>query len=138
MQRYLKHNTRINRRIFIMAFNPIIWKDGDTITADKLNGMVFNFSDTDIETGAALTQPEGTLVLDVKGDLYQSQAGKAVLLGSFVGPKGDAGDPGKAGSDAKQIKAGTLNEDKSGVLTGATLTFTDDTTLELTINKATA
>lgn len=121
-----------------MAFNPITWKDGDTITADKLNGMVFNFSDTDIQSGAALTQPEGTLVLDVKGDLYQSQAGKAVLLGSFVGPKGDAGDPGKDGSDAKQIKAGTLNEDKNGVLTGATVTFTDNTTLDFTINKATA
>lgn len=121
-----------------MAFNPITWKDGDTITADKLNGMVFNFSDVDIQTDVALTQPEGTLVLDVKGDLYQSQGGKAVLLGSFAGPKGDQGVAGKNGSDAKQVKSGTLNEDKDGVLTGATLTFTDDTTLDLTINKATA
>ncbi|HJE97931.1 MAG TPA: collagen-like protein [Ligilactobacillus acidipiscis] len=60
-----------------------------------------------------------------------------------VGPQGEAGAPGKdgatgpAGSDAKQIKSGVINEDKSGIVTGITVTFTDNTTVDFSVNKAT-
>lgn len=72
------------------------------------------------------------------GDTITAASLNALEEGVANEQKGDKGDPGTAGSDAKQIKSGTLNEDKDGTLTGATVTFSDDTTVEFTINKATA
>lgn len=51
--------------------------------------------------------------------------------------KGEKGDPGTPGKDAKQIKSGVINEDKNGIVTGITVTFTDDTTVDFSVNKAT-
>lgn len=53
------------------------------------------------------------------------------------GKPGDKGDPGTPGKDAKQIKSGVINEDKNGIVTGITVTFTDDTTVDFSVNKAT-
>lgn len=47
------------------------------------------------------------------------------------------GPRGKKGADAKQIKAGVINEDKNGVVTGAKVTFTDNTTVDFSVSKAT-
>jgi len=47
------------------------------------------------------------------------------------------GPQGEAGSDAKQIKSGVINEDNSGIVTGITVTFTDNTTVDFSVNKAT-
>ncbi|GEP72029.1 hypothetical protein FD12_GL001395 [Lentilactobacillus rapi DSM 19907 = JCM 15042] len=125
----------------------IAWKDGDTITADKLNGSQVTFSSTDVETGATTTQPDGALTLDVNGDLYQADAGKQDLLVSLKGLKGDKGDTGvagpagavgPAGKDGLGVKSGTINEDKNGAVTGATLTMSDNSTVDLTLNKATS
>lgn len=75
----------------------------------------------------------------ITADLLNSlEAGVANEQVGPAGKDGADGATGKAGSDAKQIKSGTLNEDKDGTLTGATVTFSDDTTVEFTINKATA
>lgn len=54
-----------------------------------------------------------------------------------VGPQGETGADGKDGSDAKQIKSGVINEDKSGIVTGITVTFTDNKTVDFSVNKAT-
>ena len=54
------------------------------------------------------------------------------------GDKGDPGTAGKNGSDAKQVKTAVLDEDVNGIVTGGTLTFTDNTTVPITVNKATA
>lgn len=131
----------------------IAWKDGDTITADKLNNSQLTFSSTDVQTGATTTQPDGTLTLDINGDLYQAASGKQTLLVSLkglkgdkgdtgavgpTGPKGDTGAVGPAGKDGLSVKSGTINEDKNGAVTGATLTMSDNSTLNLTLNKATA
>lgn len=51
--------------------------------------------------------------------------------------KGEKGDPGTPGKDAKQIKSGVINEDKNDIVTGITVTFTDDTTVDFSVNKAT-
>ena len=51
--------------------------------------------------------------------------------------KGEKGDPGTPGKDAKQIKSGVINEDKNGIVTGITVTFTDNTTVDFSVNKAT-
>ncbi|MCT2881923.1 hypothetical protein [Lentilactobacillus buchneri] len=167
----------------------IAWKNGDTITADKLNGSQLTFNNTNIETGAATTQPDGALTLDVNGDLYQADGGKQDLLVSLkglkgdtgaagaqgpkgdtgaagaVGPKGDTGDVGPAGpkgdtgdvgpagpkgdtgatgavgaagKDGLSVKSGTINEDKNGAVTGATLTMSDNSNVDLMLNKATS
>lgn len=49
------------------------------------------------------------------------------------GPEGPKGDPG---SDAKQIKSVVINTDTSNVITGGTVTFTDDSSVPITVNKA--
>lgn len=72
---------------------PVVWKDKDLITAEKLNAMQ-----------------------------------------QVAGPKGANG---KNGSDAKQIKSGVINEDKNGIVTGITVTFTDNKTVDFSVNKAT-
>lgn len=54
-----------------------------------------------------------------------------------TGSAGKDGAPGKNGSDAKQIKSGVINEDKNGIVTGITVTFTDNTTVDFSVNKAT-
>lgn len=46
------------------------------------------------------------------------------------GPKGDPGD------DAKQIQTVVINTDASNIITGGTVTFTDETTVPITVNKA--
>lgn len=56
------------------------------------------------------------------------------IVNEQVGPQGE---DGKNGSDAKQIKSGVINEDKSGIVTGITVTFTDNKTVNFSVNKAT-
>ena len=130
-----------------MAYKAHTWATGDTITADLLNALEqgaasgqIEYVDTALTDNTAVTggEADGMVAIDNDGNLFVVTSGKFTLKGSLKGSKGDAGDPGKDGSDAKQIKAGTLNEDKDGVLMGATVTFTDNTTLDFTINKATA
>ena len=57
------------------------------------------------------------------------------------GPKGDPGaqgPKGEPGSDAKQITSVVINTDASNVITGGTVTFTDESTVKITVNKASA
>lgn len=49
------------------------------------------------------------------------------------GPQGPAGENG---SDAKQITSVVINTDATDKVTGGTVTFTDESTVEITINKA--
>ena len=79
-----------------------------------------------------------------KDDVITSE--KLNQMQQVQGPKGKTGAPGKdgtngkdgaKGADAKQIKAGVINEDKNGVVTGAKVTFTDNTTVNFSVNKAT-
>lgn len=139
-----------------MSYKAHTWATGDTITADLLNALEqgaasgqIEYVDTALNDGTAVAggEADGTVAIDNNDNLFVVASGKFTLKGSLKGPKGDTGAAGKDGatgaagkdgSDAKQIKAGTLNEDKNGVLTGATVTFTDNTTLDFTINKATA
>lgn len=50
--------------------------------------------------------------------------------------KNDTQDTSIADLNKKIVKAVVINTDASNVLTGGTLTFTDDTTINITINKA--
>lgn len=72
--------------------SPTTWKSGDLITAVRLNSMMLSYSLDDIQTNADINLVEGAFVIDSKGDLYQSQKGKAAFISSLKGPKGDKGD----------------------------------------------
>lgn len=103
-----------------MAYTPTEWKDGDIITAERLNKL---------EAGVQNEQvgPQGP-----KGDTGET---------SPQGPKGDTGETGPqgpAGADGKSVKSIALTADSTGKVTGGTATPTDDSTVPITVTTATA
>ena len=62
-------------------------KDGK----DGNDGLSITIATTDIKTGDATAEPEGTLVIDTNYDLYRAESGKWVLHGNIKGGKGDTG-----------------------------------------------
>lgn len=103
-----------------MAYSKHTWTDGEVITKEKLNNLENGLATVETTPG-----PKGD-----KGD--KGDTGEQ-------GPKGDAGEQGpkgEPGSDAKQIKTIVINTDESNVVTGGLVTFTDDSTVAITVNKA--
>ena len=100
-----------------MAYTPTEWKDGDIITAERLNKL---------EAGVQNEQvgPQGP-----KGDTGATGP---------QGPKGGTGATGPAGADGKSVKSITLTADSTGKVTGGTATLTDDSTVPITVTTATA
>ena len=97
-----------------MSYQKQNWVKGEIISAEKLNHLEDGISNIELTPG-----PQGP-----------------------AGPKGDKGDTGatglagKNGSDAKQITKVVINTDATDKVTGGTVTFTDESTVEITINKA--
>ena len=105
-----------------MAYTPTTWTDGDLITAEKLNKL---------EAGVQNEQvgPQGP-----KGDTgAQGPKGDKGDTGA-KGPQGAAGAHGPAGKGVKSIALTTTG----GVVTGGTVTFTDDSTAPITVTAAEA
>ena len=110
-----------------MAYTPTEWKDGDIITAERLNKLEQGVQNEQVgpqgpkgDTGDS--GPEGP-----KGD--PGEPGSA-------GPKGDPGAQGPAGADGKSVKAIALTTDESGKVTGGTATLTDESTVPITVTTA--
>ena len=105
-----------------MAYSKQTWTSGETITDVKLNHIEDGIADIELTPG-----PKGE-----KGDTGPQ---------GIQGPKGDKGDTGQQGpagedgSDAKQITKVVINTDATDKVTGGTVTFTDESTVEITINK---
>lgn len=106
-----------------MAYTPTEWKDGDIITAERLNKL---------EAGVQNEQvgPQGP-----KGDT--GKTGPQGPAGAD-GAKGDTGATGPAGADGKSVKSITLTADGTGKVTGGTATLTDDSTVPITVTTDTA
>lgn len=106
-----------------MAYTPTEWKDGDIITAERLNKL---------EAGVQNEQvgPQGP-----KGDT--GETGPQGPAGAD-GAKGDTGATGPAGADGKSVKSIALTADSTGKVTGGTATLTDDFTVPITVTTATA
>lgn len=110
-----------------MAYTPTEWKDGDIITAERLNKL---------EQGVQNEQvgPQGP-----KGDTWdtgpEGPKGDPGEPGS-AGPKGDPGAQGPAGADGKSVKAIALTTDENGKVTGGTATLTDESTVPITVTTA--
>lgn len=103
-----------------MAYSKTIWNTGDVITKEKLNKIEDGIEGIELTPG-----PQGPA--GEKGDT------------GAQGPKGDKGDTGAqgpAGKDAKEIKTIVINTDATDKVTGGVLTYTDDTTVNITVNKA--
>lgn len=106
-----------------MAYSKQTWTSGETITDVKLNHIEDGIANIELTPG-----PKGE-----KGDTGPQ---------GIQGPKGDKGDTGQQGpagedgSDAKQITKVVINTDATDKVTGGTVTFTDESTVEITINKA--
>lgn len=100
-----------------MAYSKHTWTDGELITKEKLNNLENGLENVETTPGP-------------KGETGEQ------------GPKGDKGDTGEqgpkgdAGSDAKQIKTIVINTNESDVVTGGLVTFTDDSTVAITVNKS--
>ena len=106
-----------------MAYSKQTWTSGETITDVKLNHIEDGIANIELTPG-----PKGE-----KGDTGPQ---------GIQWPKGDKGDTGQQGpagedgSDAKQITKVVINTDATDKVTGGTVTFTDESTVEITINKA--
>ena len=97
-----------------MAYTKHTWTDGEVITKEKLNNLENGLENVETTPGP-------------KGDPGEQ------------GPKGDPGEQGpkgEPGSDAKQIKTIVINTNESDVVTGGLVTFTDDSTVAITVNKS--
>ena len=120
-----------------MAYTPTTWSDGDLITAEKLNKLEAGVQNEQIgpqgpkgEAGAQGPQgekgdPGETGPRGPKGDTGPAGA---------KGPQGAAGAQGSAGKGVKSIALTTTG----GVVTGGTVTFTDDSTAPITVTAAEA
>nr|DAZ63698.1 MAG TPA: structural protein [Caudoviricetes sp.] len=105
-----------------MAYTPTTWTDGDLITAEKLNKL---------EAGVQNEQVGPRGPAGPKGDT--GDAGPQGPKGD-TGAKGAAGAQGPAGKGVKSIALTTTG----GVVTGGTVTFTDDSTAPITVTAAEA
>ena len=112
-----------------MAYTPTEWKDGDIITAERLNKLEAGVQNEQVgpqgpkgDTGE--TGPQGP-----KGDT--SETGPEGPAGAD-GAKGDTGATGPAGADGKSVKSIALTADSTGKVTGGTATLTDASTVPIT------
>ncbi len=107
-----------------MAYTPTAWKNGDTISAEKLNKM---------EQGI-LAADTRTMTPGPKGE--PGAAGKNGADGA-KGDPGTPGAPGAKGADGKSVTAITLTKDATGAITGGTATLSDKSTIAITVTTAT-
>lgn len=118
-----------------MSYQKQNWVKGEIISAEKLNHLEDGISNIELTPGPqGPAGPKGdTGATGPKGDTgLQGPKGEQ-------GPQGERGPQGPAGengSDAKQITSVVINTDATDKVTGGTVTFTDESTVEITINKA--
>ena len=103
-----------------MAYSKHTWVDEEVITKEKLNNIEDGIEGIELTPG-----PQGPA--GEKGDTGAQ---------GLKGEKGDTGAQGPAGKDAKEIKTIVINTDATDKVTGGVLTYTDDTTVNITVNKA--
>ena len=108
-----------------MVYTPTTWNDGDLITAEKLNKL---------EAGVQNEQVGPRGPAGPKGDTGDTGPQGPKGDTGAKGPQGAAGAQGPAGKGVKSIALTTTG----GVVTGGTVTFTDDSTAPITVTAAEA
>lgn len=109
-----------------MAYTPTTWTDGDLITAEKLNKLEAGVQNEQVGPQG----PKGdTGAQGPKGD--KGDTGAKGETGA-TGPRGATGSQGPAGKGVKSIALTTTG----GVVTGGTVTFTDNSTAPITVTAS--
>ena len=148
-----------------MAYTPTTWSDGDLITAEKLNkleqgvqneqigpagadgadGAAAGFGtptatvDANTGTPSVTVTASGPNTAKVFAFAFKNLKGAKGDTGAkgetgATGPRGATGAQGPAGKGVKSIALTTTG----GVVTGGTVTFTDDSTAPITVTAAEA
>lgn len=79
------------------------------------------------------TWSDGDLITKEKLNKLENGVRDNVGVQGPQGPKGDAGPQGAQGPAGKGVKSIALTKDSGGQITGGTVTFTDDSTSQITV-----
>lgn len=134
-----------------MAYTPTTWKDGDLITAEKLNKLEQGVQNEQIgpagadgADGAAagfgtptatVDANTGTPSVTVNASGPNTAKVFAFAFKNLKGAKGDTGAKGETGATGpagKGVKSIALTT-TGGAVTGGTVTFDDDSTAPITV-----
>lgn len=91
-----------------MSYEPTVWRDGDLITADKMNKMENGIRDNHGADGAAATITIGEVVTgepETEASVENTGNESAAVL-KFTIPKGEKGDKGDKGEKGEQGEIG--------------------------------
>lgn len=87
-----------------------------------------------VTSATSVDQVTGETVCEVLDYIVQNYQAS----GGTQGPKGDKGDQGPAGQDGKSVTAIALTTDETGKVTGGTVTYSDESTSEITVTVSEA
>lgn len=82
-----------------------------------------------VTSASSIEEITGETVCEVLDYIVQNYQAS----GGTQGPKGDQGEPGQ---DGKSVTAITLTTDETGKVTGGTVTYSDESTSEITVTVA--
>lgn len=98
-----------------MSYEPTVWRDGDLITADKMNKMENGIRDNHGADGTAATITVGEVVTGEPGTnaSVENTGNESAAVLKFTipkGEKGDKGDKGEKGDTGEQGPKGDTYE----------------------------
>lgn len=95
-----------------MSYEPTVWRDGDLITADKMNKMENGIRDNQGADGTSATITVGEVVTGEPGTeaSVENTGNESAAVLKFTIPKGDKGDKGDTGEQGPQGEKGEQGE----------------------------
>ena len=91
-----------------MSYEPTVWRDGDLITADKMNKMENGIRDNHGADGTAATITVGEVVTGEPGTnaSVENTGNESAAVLKFTIPKGEKGDKGDKGEKGEKGDTG--------------------------------
>lgn len=95
-----------------MSYEPTVWRDGDLITADKMNKMENGIRDNHGADGTAATITVGEVVTGEPGTnaSVENTGNESAAVLKFTIPKGEKGDKGDKGEKGDTGEQGPQGE----------------------------